>query len=142
MIGYICRTKFLDARKREIQVANRASTIYLGALDMLSMPPATTTSLIPSSMLCAANIVAVMQKSKYVTHETFLPNLLIQAGQIFTFHSGCTDFVYSGADNCIWYPSTQSSLPSGSLTQICTQDIAKKDFLHQGWINACPSKSI
>lgn len=38
---------------------NLASARYLGTLDMLSMPPATTTSLMPSWMLCAASIVAV-----------------------------------------------------------------------------------
>lgn len=41
-----------------------ASEMYLGTLDMLSMPPATTTSFIPNWMLCAANIVAAITKNK------------------------------------------------------------------------------
>lgn len=43
---------------------NLASARYLGTLDMLSMPPATTTSLIPSWILCAASIVAALTKKK------------------------------------------------------------------------------
>lgn len=39
--------------------ADLASVKYFGEFDMLSMPPATTTSLIPNWMDCAASIVAV-----------------------------------------------------------------------------------
>lgn len=39
--------------------------MYLGAFDMLSMPPATTTSLMPNWILCAASIVAAVQ-NKYI----------------------------------------------------------------------------
>lgn len=37
-----------------------ASAMYLGTLDMLSMPPAKTISLTPSCILCAASTVAAM----------------------------------------------------------------------------------
>lgn len=39
---------------------NLASAKYLGALDMLSIPPATMTSLIPNWILCDASIIAAM----------------------------------------------------------------------------------
>ena len=42
-----------------------ASAMYFGAFDMLSMPPATTTSLMPSWIDCAANIVAAERKKKH-----------------------------------------------------------------------------
>lgn len=42
-------------------MSNLASARYLGALDMLSMPPATTTSLLPNWIVCAASIVAVKE---------------------------------------------------------------------------------
>lgn len=44
--------------------ANLESTRYLGALDMLSMPPATTTSLAPNWIDCAASIVAARKKTE------------------------------------------------------------------------------
>jgi hypothetical protein len=58
-----------------------------------------------------------------------------------TFHARCTDFVNSGADNRVWYPGTQSSLPCRSLSQISTQDISKVDLLHEGWIHICSFQS-
>lgn len=42
-------------------MSNLASARYFGALDMLSMPPATTTSLLPNWIVCAASIVAVKE---------------------------------------------------------------------------------
>ena len=41
--------------------ADLASAMYLGTLDMLSIPPATTISLIPNWILCAARIVAAKE---------------------------------------------------------------------------------
>lgn len=45
-----------------IRSADLASAMYLGTLDMLSIPPATTISLIPNWILCAARIVAAKEK--------------------------------------------------------------------------------
>lgn len=42
--------------------SNLASARYFGALDMLSIPPETTTSLRPNWILCAASIVAEIIK--------------------------------------------------------------------------------
>lgn len=51
---------------------NLASAMYLGTLDMLSIPPATTTSFIPNQMLCAANmVVAVTKNACYKRQEIF-----------------------------------------------------------------------
>lgn len=41
-----------------LKKTNLASAKYLGTLDMFSIPPATTTSLMPNCILCAASIVA------------------------------------------------------------------------------------
>jgi hypothetical protein len=48
----------------QVIIAYLASAMYFGALDMLSMPPATTISLIPNWIDCAANIVAAYRKGK------------------------------------------------------------------------------
>lgn len=45
------------------QKTNLDCTRYFGALDMLSIPPATTTSLTPDVMLSAAIIIAEINES-------------------------------------------------------------------------------
>lgn len=44
--------------------AHLASAKYLGAFDMLSMPPAMTTSLMPNWIVCDASITAGIGRNK------------------------------------------------------------------------------
>lgn len=46
--------------------------MYLGTLDMLSIPPATTISLIPNWILCAARIVAAKEKIIAIISFTYI----------------------------------------------------------------------
>lgn len=62
--------KFTQYHTRKNRLdTNLASAKYLGAFDMLSMPPATTISLRPSCMLCAAKIVAVNDSNANVAYN-------------------------------------------------------------------------
>lgn len=61
------RTSFMHYTKVEPEehLADLASAMYFGAFDMLSIPPATTMSLIPSWIDCAAKMVAVERKENH-----------------------------------------------------------------------------
>lgn len=69
---------------------NLASAMYLGEFDMLSMPPATTTSLIPNWMLCAASIMAVKSRK-----EQSIINLTVISPNKYGFYDDTSNTFHS-----------------------------------------------
>lgn len=132
--------KIVKARRFPCQTTNLASARYFGTFDMLSMPPATTTSLMPNWMLCAASIVAngktqntdvIMKQPHPIKRNVSLEHYMHLNVMSQTFHSRCTNFVYSGANNCIRNACTQSCLPGRSLPQVGTEYISKENFFNK-----------